>query len=57
MAILFESNGDWPDSDEDYWMQHEDDEKDHCVFCQRDGDDCICDATYDFHKEQEIMDD
>jgi len=35
----------------------EEDEEEHCFFCERDGNDCICDATYDFKIEQEIMDD
>lgn len=56
MAILFERNGDWPDSDEDYRRLDEDEEQDHCFFCNRTNQ-CICDEVYDFQQEQELMDD
>ena len=54
MALLYESNGDWPDSDDDYNKLMED-EGDGCYFC--DKSDCICDEVYDFAQEQELLDD
>lgn len=49
MAILFENNGDWPDSDEDY--RKIDDKEDSCFFCNR-IDNCICDYSHDIQNEE-----
>ena len=54
MALLFESNGDWPDTDEDYRNLYEE-EEDPCFFCSSTTN-CICDEVYDFAKEQEYID-
>jgi len=54
MAILFERNGDWPDSDEDYRNINGETDEDYCFFCERPTG-CICDEVYDFQQEQEIM--
>lgn len=54
MALLYENNGDWPDSDEDYNKLFEDEAGTECFFC--DKRDCICDEVYDFAKESELMD-
>lgn len=53
MAILFEANGDWPDTDEDYRKIYE--EEDSCFFCDRPTG-CICDEVYDNQVEQEYID-
>ena len=55
MAILFERNGDWPDSDEDYRKIYEEPDEDYCFFCERPTG-CICDSVYDFQQEQALMD-
>ena len=55
MAILFERNGDWPISDEDYRKTYEKEDEDACFFCDRPTG-CICDEVYDFQQEQALMD-
>jgi hypothetical protein len=54
MAILFERNGDWPDTDQDY-LGVSDEEDNSCFFCDSDTG-CICDSVYDFAQEQELID-
>ena len=54
MALLFETNGDWPSDDEDYrnlW----DEDKDDCFFCDTPND-CVCDAKTDWKIEQAYLD-
>lgn len=54
MAILFETNGDWPDTDEDFMEVS--DEEEACFICEsRDPSSCICDEIYDNYAEDEIM--
>lgn len=54
MAMLFETNGDWPDTDQDY-LGVNDEEEDGCFFCDRTTG-CICDSVYDYSQELEVMD-
>ena len=54
MAILFERNGDWPDTDEDYRNIFETPEEEQCFFCNRPTG-CICDEVYDYQQELEVM--
>jgi hypothetical protein len=54
MAILFETNGDWPDTDQDYMEVT--DEEEGCFICEsRTTSACICDEVYDNYAEDEIM--
>ena len=54
MAILFEHNGDWPDTDEDYRNLYDQQDEAACFFCDRPAG-CVCDEVYDFQQEQEII--
>lgn len=54
MAILFETNGDWPDTDEDFMEVSLEEEE--CFICDaRTASACICDEVYDNYAEDEIM--
>ncbi len=54
MAMLFETNGDWPDTDQDY-LGVNDEEETTCFFCDS-ATGCICDSVYDYSQELEVMD-
>lgn len=53
MALLYETNGDWPDSDDDYNKLMDQEDSDACFFCDKYN--CICDEVYDFAQEQELL--
>jgi hypothetical protein len=54
MAILFETNGDWPDTDQDY-LGVNDEEEATCFFCDSTTQ-CVCDEAYDYSQELEVLD-